>query len=161
MHKCHSGNLPDNFNHLFTTVNQVHCHATRSATRGAYFWQMAHTKYGKRSLKHLGPKIWHKIDPSLHDSSHLKNSTETYLSLPMKTDSMVLKLGVLYVNCIPFHRTYSPLHFQIVHFPLNIFPPPIAIFYSILLTLLYILPLLTQLGCVNNGSMYNRVKSME
>jgi len=71
MHKCHSGNLPDNFNHLFTTVNQVHCHATRSATRGAYFWQMAHTKYRKRSLRHLGPKIWEKIDPCLHDSSQL------------------------------------------------------------------------------------------
>jgi len=89
MHKFHSGNLPDNFNHLFTPVNQVHCHATR----GAYFWQMAHTKYGKRSLRPLGPKIWHKIDPSLHDSSQLtfKNSTEMYLSLPMMTDSMVLK----------------------------------------------------------------------
>ena len=37
MHKFHSGNLPDNFNYLFTPVNQVHCHATRSATRGAYF----------------------------------------------------------------------------------------------------------------------------
>ena len=24
MHKFHSGNLPDNFNHLFTLVNQVH-----------------------------------------------------------------------------------------------------------------------------------------
>ena len=35
MHKFNSGNLPDNFNHLFTPVNQVHCHATRSATRGA------------------------------------------------------------------------------------------------------------------------------
>ena len=69
MHKFHSGNLLDNFNYLFTPVNQVHCHATRSATRGAYFWQMAHTKYGKRSLRHLGPKIWDKIDPSLHDSS--------------------------------------------------------------------------------------------
>jgi len=33
---------------------------------------MAHTKYGKRSLRHLGPKIWHKIDPSfVHDSSQL------------------------------------------------------------------------------------------
>ena len=41
MHKFHSGNLPDNFNHLFTPVKQVHCYATRSATRGAYFWQMA------------------------------------------------------------------------------------------------------------------------
>ena len=71
MHKFHSGNLPDNFNHLFTPVNQVHCHATPSATRGAYFWQMAHTKYRKRFLRHLGPKIWDKIDSSLHDSSQL------------------------------------------------------------------------------------------
>jgi len=29
------------------------------------------TKYGKRSLRHLGPKIWDNIDPSLHDSSQL------------------------------------------------------------------------------------------
>ena len=71
MHKFHSDNLPDNFNHLFTPVNQVHCHATRSATRSAYFWQMAHTKYGKISLRHLGPRIWDKIDPSLHDSTQL------------------------------------------------------------------------------------------
>jgi len=35
------------------------------------FWQMAHTNYGKRSLRHLGPTIWDKIDPSLHDSSQL------------------------------------------------------------------------------------------
>jgi len=62
------------------------------------------------------------IDPSLHDSSPLtfKNSTEMYLSLHMMTDSMVLKHGVLYVNC-------SPLLFQIAHFPLIIFPPPLAI----------------------------------
>jgi len=46
----------------------------------------------------------------------------------MMTDSMVLKHGVPYVNCIiPFHLTYSLLLFQIAHFPLNIFPPPIAI----------------------------------
>ena len=38
MHKFISGNRPDNLYHLFTPVNQVHCHATRSATRGAYFW---------------------------------------------------------------------------------------------------------------------------
>jgi len=44
MNKFLSGNLPDNFNRLFTRVNQVHCHATRSATRSAYFWQMSHTK---------------------------------------------------------------------------------------------------------------------
>jgi len=71
MHKFHSGNLPANFNRLFTPVNQIHCHATRNATRGAYFWHMAHTKYEKRSLKHLDPKIWNNIDPSLDDSSPL------------------------------------------------------------------------------------------
>jgi len=71
MHKFHSGNLPDTFNHLFTPVNHVHCHATRSATRGAYFGQMAHTKRGKRSLRHLSPTIWDTIDPFLHDSYQL------------------------------------------------------------------------------------------
>ena len=69
MHKFHSGNLPDNFNCLFTPVNQVHCHAMCSATRGEYFSQMAHTKYEKKSLRHLGPKIWDTIDRTLHDSS--------------------------------------------------------------------------------------------
>jgi len=29
------------------------------------------TKYGKRSLKNLGPKICDNIDPCLHDSSQL------------------------------------------------------------------------------------------
>jgi len=71
MHKFHSGNLPDNFNRIVTLVNQVHCHGTRSATRSASFWQLAHTKYGKRSSKYLGPAIWENIDPSLHDSSQL------------------------------------------------------------------------------------------
>jgi len=46
MHKFPSGNLPDNFNHLFTPVNQAHSHATRSATRGAYFgkWPTPNTE---------------------------------------------------------------------------------------------------------------------
>ena len=53
-----------------------------------------------------------------------------YLSLPMMTDSMVLKheFFMSTVYRISFHLTYSPLQFQIVHFPLNIFAPPIAIF---------------------------------
>ena len=93
MHQFHSCNLPDIFNHLFTPVNQVHCHATS----GAYFWQMAHTKYGKRSLRHLRPKIWDKIDPFLHDSSQLtfKKQYRDVLSLPMMTNSMVLKQSSL------------------------------------------------------------------
>jgi len=71
MHKIHSGNLSGTFNRLFTPANQVHCHATRSATRGAYFWQMTLPNTEKRSLKHLGPKIWDNIHPSLHDSTPL------------------------------------------------------------------------------------------
>ena len=130
MHKFHSGNLPDNFNHLFTRVNQVHCHAMRSATRGAYFWQMAHTKYGRSSLRHLGPNIWDKIDPSLHDSSQLtfKKQYKDVLISAYDDRWYGAEKWVLYVNCIPFHLTYSPLPFRIAHFPLNIFPPLIAIF---------------------------------
>ena len=49
----HAGNPPDNFKQLFTPLNQIHSYVTRSATRGAFFWQAAENKYGKRSLKHL------------------------------------------------------------------------------------------------------------
>jgi len=51
-----------------------------------------------------------------------------YLSLHMMTDSMVLTHEFLYVNRSPLHLTYSQLLFKIAHFPLIIFPPPIAIF---------------------------------
>jgi len=37
--------------------------------RGGYMWQMASTVKGKRSLKHLDPKIWDSIDPSSYDIS--------------------------------------------------------------------------------------------
>ena len=69
MHKMHAGNLPDNFKQLFTPLNQIHSYATRSATRGAFFWQAAENKYGKGSLKHLGHKMWDFIDPSLYEFS--------------------------------------------------------------------------------------------
>ena len=65
MHNLHWGRIPVNFDHLFTSVNQTHSHATRAATRGGYIWQLASTVKGKRSLEHLGPKIWDSIDPSL------------------------------------------------------------------------------------------------
>jgi len=71
MHKIHSGNPPDNFKQLFTPLNQIHSYATRSAARGAFFWQAAANKYGKRSLKHLGPKIWDCIDPPCTSIPHL------------------------------------------------------------------------------------------
>jgi len=65
----HSGNPPDNFKQLFTPLNQIHSYSTRNATQGAFFWQAASNKYGKKSLKHLGPKIWDCIDPSLSELS--------------------------------------------------------------------------------------------
>ena len=68
MHNLHWGRIPANFDHLFTSVNQAHSHATRAATRGGYIWQLASTVRGKRSLKHLGPKICDSIDPSLYIS---------------------------------------------------------------------------------------------
>ena len=57
MHNLHWGRIPVNIDHLFTSVNQAHSHATRAVTRGGYIWQLASTVKGKRSLKHLGPKI--------------------------------------------------------------------------------------------------------
>ena len=58
MHRLHWGRIPVNFDQLFTPVNQAHSHPTRAATRDGYIWQTASTVKGKRSLKHLGPKIW-------------------------------------------------------------------------------------------------------
>ena len=69
MHRLHWGRIPVNFDQLFTPESQAHSHATRAATRGGYIWQMASTVKGKRSLKHLGRKIWDSIDPSLYDIS--------------------------------------------------------------------------------------------
>jgi len=79
MHKMHAGNPPDNFKQLFTPLNQIHSYATRSATRGAFFWQAAGNKYGKRSLKHLGPKIWAVLILPCMSFPHLhsKNVIET------------------------------------------------------------------------------------
>ena len=56
-----------------------------------------------------------------------------YLSLPMMTNSMVLKHRVLFSICTILFEHITSSHRHL---------------YSILLTLLYILPLLTQLGCV-------------
>ena len=69
MHNLHWGRIPVNFDHLFTSVNQAHPHATRAAKRGGCIWQLASTVRSKRSLKHLGPKIWDSIDPSSYDIS--------------------------------------------------------------------------------------------
>jgi len=64
-------------------------------------------------------------------------------------DNMVLKHGVLYVNCSPLHLTNRPLLFSNRTFPFHHIPSSHSHLYSILfLTLLYILPLFTQLGCL-------------
>ena len=63
MHRLYWGRFPVNFNQLFTSVSQAHSHATCAATLAAGF-----DSQGKRSLKHLGPKIWDSIDPSSYIS---------------------------------------------------------------------------------------------
>ena len=50
---------------IFTPLNQIHSCVTRSARRGAFFWQAASSKYGKRCAKHLGHNFCDYIDPSL------------------------------------------------------------------------------------------------
>ena len=126
MHKFHSGNLPDNFNHLFTPVNQVHCHATRSATRGASFWQMARNKYGKWSLKHPGAKIRDNIDPSVHDSSRFTFEKHYRDLLISAYDDRYMEFFMSTVA--DFILPIAHFFFQIAHFPLIMFHPPIAIF---------------------------------
>jgi len=69
MHRLHWGRIPVNFDQSFTPVSQAHSHGTCAAIRGGYIWQMASTVKGERSLKHIGPKIWDSIDPSLYDIS--------------------------------------------------------------------------------------------
>ena len=69
MHRLLWGRIPVNFDQLFTPVSHAHSHATRATTRGGYIWQMASIVKAKRSLKHLGPKIWDATDPSLYDIS--------------------------------------------------------------------------------------------
>jgi len=69
MHRLLWGRISVNFDQLFIPVSQAHSHAARAATRGGYIWQMVSTVKAKRSLKHLGPKFWDSIDPSLYDIS--------------------------------------------------------------------------------------------
>ena len=77
-------------------------YATRVATRGGYISQMGSTVKAKWSLKHLGPKIWDSIDPSLYDISlpafkrqlkdKLVNEYSGWLSYMMQ--EMTLRLGL-------------------------------------------------------------------
>jgi len=50
--------LPDNFKKLFTPLNQIHSYRTRSATRGAFFWQATRCGFAIRLKRlNLGPPI--------------------------------------------------------------------------------------------------------
>ena len=67
MHSCHSNRMPNTFDRLFTAVNSVHPHETRSSTSGHYFCHPVCSQYGKRSIKFKGPRIWQQIDSSLKE----------------------------------------------------------------------------------------------
>jgi len=81
--------------------------------------------------------------------SQFKTITEIYLSLHTMTDSVAVRHGVLYANWSPLHLTYTPLLLSNRTLPFDHIPSSHSHLYSILfLTLLYILPLFTQLGCL-------------
>ena len=70
--EIYSGNPPDKFMRLFTSLKQIHSYATRNATQGAFFWQAVIKQMWKKifkTLRHPGPKIWDYIDLSLHELS--------------------------------------------------------------------------------------------
>jgi len=67
MNSFHSNRMPNKFDSLFTAVNSVHTHETRSSTSGQYFCHPVCCQCGKRSMKFKGPRIWQQIDPSLKD----------------------------------------------------------------------------------------------
>jgi len=69
MHRIYWGRIPVNLDQFIYFCKSGHSHTTRAATRGGYIWQLASTVEDKRSLKHLGPKIWVSIHPSLYDIS--------------------------------------------------------------------------------------------
>ena len=67
MHNFHTSRMPNTFDRLFTAVNSVHTHETRSSTSGQYFCHPVCSQYGKRSIKFKGPRIWQQIDSSLQE----------------------------------------------------------------------------------------------
>jgi len=67
MQNFHSNRMPNTFDRLFTAVNSVHTHETRSSTSGQCFCHPVCSQYGKRSIQFKGPKIWQQIDSSLKE----------------------------------------------------------------------------------------------
>ena len=49
MHNFHSSRMPNTFDRLFTAVNSVHTHETKSSTSVQYFWPPVCSQYEKRS----------------------------------------------------------------------------------------------------------------
>ena len=56
MMKIHNQLLPLIFNTLFTPVNRVHSHNTRSATKQSYYLLKVRTNYGLFNIRFQGPE---------------------------------------------------------------------------------------------------------
>jgi len=67
MHNFHNNRMPNTFDRLFTAVNSVHTHETRSSTSGQYFCHPVCSQYGKRSNKFKGSRMWQQIASSLKE----------------------------------------------------------------------------------------------
>jgi len=60
MHNCHSNRVLSTFDRLFTAVNSVHTHQTRSSASGQYFCYPVCSQYGKILIKLKGQESGRK-----------------------------------------------------------------------------------------------------
>ena len=60
---------PDCFHNFFSLNSTVHCHNTRQSTRGDLFLANINTsKYGLKSIRFLGAKLWNELPIALRTS---------------------------------------------------------------------------------------------
>jgi hypothetical protein len=67
MHDIANTLAPQNLLKMFTNVNQIHSHNTRSAIGGNYFTQQSNQNQKKNSFSRLGTKIWNGIPNELRN----------------------------------------------------------------------------------------------
>ena len=67
MHDIANTLAPQNLLKMFTNVNQIHSHNTRSAIGGNYFIQQSNQNKKKNSFSRLGTKIWNGIPNELRN----------------------------------------------------------------------------------------------
>ena len=78
MHNFHRNRMPNTFDRLFTAVNSVHTHETRSSTSGQYFCHQVCSQYGEKINQIKRPKnlAANKFLSKRIASNHLKKTIQ-------------------------------------------------------------------------------------